>query len=77
MSFYQPYLSKYYRPSLEESQMACNCNYSCAATSMSMMVKKAYAQKRHQIIHNLQTKGVAFSMQKKEPEIKKNQIKYL
>lgn len=57
--------------------MACNCNYSCAATSMSMMVKKAYAQKRHQIIHNLQTKGVAFSMQKKEPEIKKNQIKFL
>ena len=53
--------------------MACNCNYSCASSSsmyamMSMAAVDARQQKINDIMHQMNTKGVVFSIRRKEPE---------
>jgi hypothetical protein len=52
--------------------MACQCNYSCSSTSSSMMMRK---MQMHQIVHQLQTKKVVFTIVRKENEKKK--IKFI
>lgn len=60
--------------------MSCSCSYGCGSSggAMSMRaasIENARQQKINDIMHQMNTNGVAFSIRRKEPESPKKDVR--